>query len=66
MRIVEHIDKTNNHEVQEQRSTEQRLLAQDKTLLTLLERIDKQDVEQTKQTALLIQLAKQQKVDIKV
>ena len=65
MHIIEHINKTNDHEEQELRGTEQRLLAQDQTMLTLLERIDRQDTELARQTTLLLQLARQQNADIR-
>ncbi len=64
--IIEHINKTNDHEEQELSGTEQRLLAQDKAMLTLLGRIDKQDAELARQTALLMQLTQQQNADIRV
>lgn len=66
MHIIAHIDQTNDHEEQELSGTEQRLLAQDKAMLVLLERIDKQDVELARQTALLLQLVQQYNIDIKV
>jgi hypothetical protein len=65
MHIIEHINQTNDHEEQELRGTEQRLLAQDQTMLTLLERIDRQDAELARQTTLLMQLAQQQNADIR-